>query len=145
MLDGMIFGISTIIVFKTECTMSFRELEVYKLAQELVIDIHHMTLNHLPLFELYEEGGQIRRSSKSSKSTMVEGYGRRLYKQEFIKFLIYSLSSNDETLDHLENLYLTGSLKEKNIYEDLNKRLITLGKRLNSFIHTVEKSHRSIK
>ena len=125
--------------------MSYRKLEIWKLAHNLVIDIHLMTINHLPKYELYEEGGQIRRSSKSVKSTIVEGYGRRRYKQEFIKFLVYSLASNDETVDHLENLYRTGSLKEVPIYEDLYKRLITLGKKLNSFLQSAEKSHRSIK
>ncbi len=125
--------------------MSYRKLEIWKLAHNLVIDIHLMTINHLPKYELYEEGCQIRRSSKSVKSNIVEGYGRRRYKQEFIKFLVYSLASNDETVDHLENLYRTGSLKEVPIYEDLYKRLITLGKKLNSFLQSVEKSHRSIK
>ncbi len=125
--------------------MSYRDLEIWKLAQELVIDIHLMTINHLPTFELYEEGGQIRRSIKSVKSTIAEGYGRRRYKQEFIKFLVYSLASNDETIDHLETLHRTGSLKEVHIYEDLYKRLITLGKKLNSFLQTVEISHRSVK
>ncbi len=125
--------------------MSYRDLEIWKLAHELVIDIHVMTINHLPKYELYEEGGQIRRSSKSVKSTIAEGYGRKRYKQEFIKFLVYSLVSNDETVDHLETLHRTGSLKEVHIYEDLFRRLITLGKKLNSFLQTVEKSHRSIK
>ena len=76
------------------------------MARKNVIDIHNMSLK-LPQFEMYEEGSQIRRSSKSVKSTIVEGYGRRKYKQEFIKFIIYSLSSNDETLDHLETIYET--------------------------------------
>ena len=125
--------------------MSYRKLEIWKLAHDLVVDIHLMTINNLPKYELYEEGSQIRRSSKSVKSTIVEGYGRRRYKQEFIKFLVYSLASNDETVDHLENLYGTSSLKEVDIYEDLYKKLITLGKMLNSFLQTVEKSHRSIK
>ena len=77
--------------------MSYLKLEIWKLAQELVIEIHRMTINYLPKYELYEEGSQIRRSSKSVKSTIVEGYGRRRYKQEFIKFLVYALASNDET------------------------------------------------
>ena len=42
--------------------MSYRDLEIWKLAHELVIDIQVMTINHLPKYELYEEGGQIRRS-----------------------------------------------------------------------------------
>jgi len=44
----------------------------------------------LPKFEMYEEGSQIRRSAKSVAANIVEGYGRRRYKQEFIRFL-YSL------------------------------------------------------
>lgn len=42
-----------------------------QLSREVVIDIHSMTLNKLPKFEMYEEGRQIRRSSKSVKSTIV--------------------------------------------------------------------------
>jgi len=50
--------------------MSFKNLEIWQLARELVIDIHKMTLNKLPKFEMFEEGGQIRRSIKSVKSTI---------------------------------------------------------------------------
>ncbi|MGD8210411.1 MAG: four helix bundle protein, partial [Desulfobacterales bacterium] len=82
--------------------MSYRNLEIWQLARELVIDIHKMTLFKLPKFEMYEEGNQIRKSIKSVKSTIVEGYGRRRYKQEFIRFLVYAIASNDETIDHLE-------------------------------------------
>ena len=67
----------------------------------------------LPKFEMYEEGQQIRRSSKTVRSTIVEGYGRRYYKQDFVKFIIYALSSNDETIDHLDTLYETNSLQDK--------------------------------
>ena len=64
--------------------MSYRNLEIWQFARELVIDIHKMTLYKLPKFEMYEEGNQIRKSSKSVRSTIVEGYGRRRYKQVFI-------------------------------------------------------------
>jgi len=40
----------------------------------------------LPRFELYETGSQIRRSSKSIRSNIVEGYGRRRYKFDYIRF-----------------------------------------------------------
>jgi four helix bundle protein len=102
-----------------------------------------MTLNKLPQFELYEEGSQIRRSIKSVKSNLVEGYGRRRYKQEFIRFLTYSLSSCDETTDHLETLYETESLKDEPLYQDLHKRLQILGKKINLFIQSVEKEHKT--
>jgi len=84
--------------------MSYRNLEVWQIAEKTAIDIHRMTLEKLPKFEIYEEGSQIRRSSKSVKSAIVEGYGRRRYKQEFLRFLTYALGSNDETMDHLETL-----------------------------------------
>src|ERR1700720_4083624 len=38
-----------------------------------------MTMRDLPKFEIYEEGSRIRRSVKSIRSNIVEGYGRRRY------------------------------------------------------------------
>ena len=77
--------------------MSYKNLEIWQAARSIVIDIHKMTLEKLPRFELYEEGSQIRKSSKSIKSTIVEGYGRRKYQQDYIRFLTYAIASNDET------------------------------------------------
>lgn len=95
--------------------MSYRKLEVWQLAREIVIEIHKMSLS-LPKFEMFEEGQQIRRSSKSVKSTIVEGYGRRRYKNEYIKLLVYAHASNDETIDHLETLFETGSLTDEIVF-----------------------------
>ena len=125
--------------------MSYKKLEVWQLARKLVIDIHKMTLCKLPKFEMFEEGGQIRKSIKSVKSTIVEGYGRRRYKQEFIRFLIYAIASNDETTDHLETLFETESLTDQELYHDLSERLDKLGKKLNLFIKSVNKGHISEK
>src|SRR5437867_185128 len=55
-------------------SMSYRNLEIWTLSRELVVDIHKMTLTKLPKFEMFEEGTQIRKSMKSVKSTIVEGY-----------------------------------------------------------------------
>ena len=125
--------------------MSYKKLEIWQIARKLVIDIHKMTLCKLPKFEMFEEGRQIRRSIKSVKSTIVEGYGRRRYKQEFIRFLIYAIASNDETTDHLETLFETESLTDQELYHDLSERLDKLGKKLNLFIKSVNKSHISEK
>ena len=51
---------------------SYRDLEIYQLSYKLAMKIHRMSLN-LPKYELYEEGGQIRRSSKGVSCTIVEG------------------------------------------------------------------------
>lgn len=120
--------------------MSYKNLEIWEIAREIVIKTHVMSLN-LPRFEQFEEAQQIRRSSKTVKSCIVEGYGRRRYKADYIKFLIYALSSNDETLDHLETLFETGSLKEAAVYNELHLKIDLLGKKLNSFIQSVELYH----
>ena len=124
--------------------MSYKNLDIWQLARESVIEIHKMTLS-LPKFEMYEEGSQIRRSSKSVKSTIVEGYGRRNYKSDYIKYLTYALASNDETIDHLETLFETESLTEKILYESLHSRIETLGNKINRFIQAVQIDHLSEK
>ena len=125
--------------------MRYKNLEIWQLSRELVVDIHKMTLSKLPKFEMFEEGSQIRRSAKSTKSTIVEGYGRRRYKKDFIRFLTYALASNDETIDHLETLFDTGSLEDEELFNALCKRLKILGKKLNLFIQSVERGHVSEK
>jgi four helix bundle protein len=100
-----------------------------------------MTLSMLPKFELYETGSQIRRSAKSVRSNIVEGYGRRRYKQEFIRFLTFAIASNDETIDHLESLHETKSLTDDDFFNALREKLNELGRKLNRFITSVEAGH----
>jgi four helix bundle protein len=120
--------------------MSYKNLEIWLLSNELAVEIHEITLL-LPSHELYEIGSQIRRSSKSVKSNIVEGYGRRKYKADFIKFLMYALASNDETADHLETLFLTKSLKDEILFNAIKEKNILLGKKLNKFLSAVQKKH----
>ncbi|MCL6099329.1 MAG: four helix bundle protein [Bacteroidetes bacterium] len=51
--------------------MSYKNLEIWKLSRDLVIDIHEMTISKLPKFEMYEIGSQIRRAIKSVRSNIV--------------------------------------------------------------------------
>jgi four helix bundle protein len=120
--------------------MSYKNLEIWRLARELVIEIHAMTMNELPSFEMYEEGSQIRRSVKSVKSNIVEGYGRRKYVADYLRFLTFALASNDETSDHLETLYETGSLKNNELYTKIHEQIDLLGKKLNLFLQAIERS-----
>ena len=50
--------------------MSYKNLEIWQLVRELVIDIHKMTLDKLPKYEMFEQGSQISRSVKSVKSNI---------------------------------------------------------------------------
>src|SRR6476469_9344021 len=109
---------------------SYKELDIYKESKRLAIEVHQMTLT-LPKFEHFEEGSQIRRSSKSVTSMIVEGYGRRRYKAEFIRYLIFSQSECDETIVHLDFLFETGSLKNEVLYNELRSQFDSLSKRIN--------------
>ena len=120
---------------------SYRDYEIWQMAHELAVPVHKMTLAKLPKFEMFEEASQIRRSSKSISSNIVEGFGRRRYKNDFIRFLIYALASCDETRDHVEFLYETGSLKDESIFQDLIKQYDILGKKINTFLKRVIEQH----
>lgn len=96
-----------------------------------------MSFTELPKFEMFEEGNQIRRSIKSVKSNIVEGYGRKRHKMEYIKLLPGAIASN-ETIDHLENLLETEALKSKKLYDNLHHRLEKPGKKLNLYLQAIE-------
>jgi four helix bundle protein len=116
---------------------SYRDLDVYKESKRLAVAIHKISLT-LPKFEIYEEGSQIRRSSKAVTSLIVEGYGRRRYKADFIKYLIYAQAECDETIVHLDFLFETESFKHIELYNNLKQEYDVLSKKMNKFIQWVE-------
>jgi four helix bundle protein len=120
--------------------MSYQKLQIWQLARELTTEVHNMTLK-LPKFEQFEEAQQIRRSVKSVRSNIVEGYGRRFYKLDYIRFIIYALASNDETIDHLDILFETRSLSDESLYKKLRDKLEILGQKINKFLQAVEREH----
>lgn len=125
--------------------MSYKNFKIWEEAKELHIAVHKMTLKELPAFEKFETGSQLRRSIKSVRSNIVEGYGRRRYKAEFVRFLIFSEASLDESKDHIEGLYETQSLKDEEFYGKLIGKAENLGKQLRRFIEAVERQHNNPK
>jgi len=121
----------------------YKKLKIYRLAHDLAIRIHTMTLK-LPKFEMFEEGSQIRRSSKSVSSNIIEGYVLRKYKQEYIHYLIRALASSAETIEHLEFLWDTRSLKDKTLYESIYDDYNELNSMLYSFIESVGSKHDTV-
>ncbi|NVM20458.1 MAG: four helix bundle protein [Desulfobacterales bacterium] len=55
---------------------TYKDLEICQLAHTLAVECHQVSLR-LPKFEMYEEGSQLRRSSKSISSLIVEGFIHR--------------------------------------------------------------------
>ena len=120
---------------------NYKELEVYNISFDLFIRTHQFTFK-LPKYETYELGSQLRRSADSVNSNIVEGYGRKKYKKDFIKFLVYAHSSNDETINHLRKIEL--------LYKELSDDAIALrtdynklGGKLNKFIEYVVNNWRT--
>lgn len=98
-------------------TKSYQDLEVYKDSFEMFLLTHELS-KKLPKFEMFELGSQIRRSSDSIPSNIVEGYGRRAYKQEFIRFLVFSHASCLETICHFDKII--------RLYPELNNETLML-------------------
>lgn len=127
---------------KTKKSVSYRDLDIFNLSRELAVQVHRMTLADLPKFEMYETGSQIRRSSKSIVSNIVEGFGRRRYKNEFILFLTYAHASCEETKEHLNMLHETGSLNN-DIFKRISPGYKELSAKLFNFREAVINNHKS--
>ena len=122
-------------------SFGYKKLRIWQESRDLVVEIHRMTLSALPKHEMYEEGSQIRRSMKSVKSNIVEGFGRRRHKVEYIRFLDFAYASALETIDHLENLFETSSLRDEDLFHLLHERLNQLSKSIYQFTRGVETHH----
>jgi len=114
---------------------SYKDLDIYQIAYNLAIESHYMTMK-LPKFELFEQGSQIRRSSKSIKDNIAEGYGRKKYKADFIRFLIYAHASCDEAISQL-NMINEIHFQDQPLTELIENYNI-LGCKINKFIQYVE-------
>ena len=75
---------------------SFEDLEVFRRAYRLSLDIHEASLT-FPKHEQYELGQQIRKASKSVCANIAEGFGKqRISSAEFGRFLAVAIGSADE-------------------------------------------------
>lgn len=115
----------------------YKNLKIHERAHAFGVAVHQLTLK-LPRYELYECGSQLRRSSKSISANIVEGYGRRRYAAEYIRFLIFAQASLDESrewLDYIRDLYPHLIDQE---FEQIESMALETGRMLGSFIRKVE-------
>jgi four helix bundle protein len=117
---------------------SYKDLDIYIISMDLFLTLHPKTLK-LPKYELYELGSQLRRSSDSVVSNIVEGYGRRRYKADFIRFLVFSHASCLETINHVNKIVeLYPDLKVE--FEPFISNYENLGGKIFNFMSYVEKN-----
>ena len=118
---------------------SYKDLEIYQISFRLALEIRALSLQ-LKSQDKYEVGSQIRRSSQSIKDCIVEGYGRKRYKSDFVKFLVYSYASSLEAKSQSEFLYK--ALNNKS-WANITENLDLLGIKIHNFIKYVESNWRT--
>lgn len=72
------------------------DLEIFTLSYNFAMDIFRMSRNFTKA-ETYSLTDQIARSSCSIVANIAEGFGKRIYKNEFKKHLIYAMGSLEGT------------------------------------------------
>jgi len=114
---------------------SFRDMEVWKKANQLSLQVFELTQS-LPRSEDYGLTSQIRRSANSISSNISEAFGRRT-KKDKRNFYIIARGSAFETQSHLlygkKVKYFEKQMVEKVIkeYDDLIHQLNKIMKSLN--------------
>jgi four helix bundle protein len=91
---------------------TYRELDVYRSAMELTMEIFHMT-KAFPAEERYSLTDQIRRSSRSVCANLAEAWRKRRYAAAFVAKLNDSEAEAAETQVWLEIALRSGYLKRE--------------------------------
>jgi len=111
---------------------SFRDLEVYKIAYELSIEIFELTKS-FPKEELYSLSDQIRRSSRSVGAQIAEAWTKRRYEKHFISKLTDADGEQQETLHWTYTCFDCGYISEEQ-KKTLEQKLQSIGKMINVMI-----------
>jgi four helix bundle protein len=98
---------------------SYRDLKVFQLADELDSSLFNLT-NKFPRIEDYGITSQLRRAMSSVVANIAEGFGRKHYQQEYVRFLTFARASCNESREHLRMAFKRGycSIDEFNPLDD---------------------------
>ena len=116
--------------------LRFDELEVFKRAYGVSLEIHRLSLD-FPAIEQRALADQIRRASKGICANVAEGFGKQSYsKAEFRRFIHMAIGSADEMRVWLRYCRDLGYISEekwsawRSEYEEIAKMLTGLSKSL---------------
>lgn len=110
---------------------SFRDLDVWKVGHELVLEIYKLT-REFPKEEMFGLTSQMRRSAVSITSNIAEGFSRRSPKEK-VQFYTISNGSLSELHDQLIISHDVGFIGSDE-YERVEQLLIRTQMILNKFI-----------
>ena len=107
------------------------ELRIYIIALQLANEIHCL-VEKIPNWWRIKDAKQIKRSSSSVPSNIVEGFCQRFYPRKFLHYLNIALGSSDETKNHLRLLYKKNYINKDqrdhyvNRYKNLSIKILNL-------------------
>ena len=115
---------------------SYKELEVWQKAINLVVEIYKTTKD-FPQTERYALADQVQRSAISIPANIAEGWGRRSTK-EYIHFLTVARGSLMELETHMVIAEKLGYLREEYVRGNRNE-MESIGMMLNRLIQSLSK------
>lgn len=115
---------------------TFKDLDVYKMAFKLSLDIHKETLT-FPSMEQFALSSQIRRASKGICANIAEGFAKQSQsKPEFRRFLSIAMGSANEMLVWLDYcVELNYITNEK--YKNYSDGYLSVAKMLNKLMNNL--------
>jgi len=116
--------------------MIYNELDVYKRAYKLAIEIHKFSLE-LPRYLHNDIGSQIRRASRSIPSQIAEGFSRNKSDKDKKNFLRDALGSNEEMLFNLKFTRDTDLINLEK-YEYFFSEYVICGKQLMNLMKSID-------
>jgi len=116
---------------------SYSDLEVYKLARQLSLEIYEVSKS-FPKEEMYSLTDQIRRASRSVGAQIAEAWAKRRYEKHFISKLTDADGEQQETQHWIETALDCGYLSPRQV-KDWLERYSSVGRMLNAMIKKVDK------
>ena len=114
-----------------EKSRSFRDLQVWKLGKEIVVDVYQVTAAY-PKEEMYGLVAQMRRAAVSIPSNIAEGFNR-YHNKEYRQFLFVALGSCAELETQVE-VSFDLSFMDEATYDRLLEKLDHEAKMLRNLI-----------
>ncbi|HLA28971.1 MAG TPA: four helix bundle protein [Syntrophales bacterium] len=115
---------------------SYRDLEVWQKAMELVVECYQIT-KCFPVKEVYGLASQLQRAAVSVPANIAEGRSRR-HNKEFIQYISIAYGSLAELETHIEIAKRLGYIVADSAVELINKTS-TIGRMLNGLRRSLEK------
>lgn len=119
--------------------MNIDDLRVYNFAIQLEKELYQV-ISQIPYKWDVEQVKQVQRSSSSISANIIEGWNRRFYVKDFLRFLYIAMGSSDETQHHIRILYSKEKIDDK-IYNKLLLNYKSLSIKILNFINYLRKKH----